>query len=163
MLTTVLKIFESEGYQIISPEKITPELITPKGVLGKIKPCKTDMEDVEIGKKVLETLGMLDVGQAVVVENHYILGIEAAEGTNNLIKRSKLLKKEKKPYGVLVKMKKSTQDMRIDLPSIGVHTIEELKHAGLRGIAIKSGESFIIDIKEVIKEADKNKIFILGI
>jgi DUF1009 family protein len=163
LLTTVLQIFEGEGYKIISPEKITPELIAPKGVLGKVKPSKSDMEDVEIGVKVLETLGMLDVGQAVVVENRYILGIEAAEGTSNLIKRSKLLKKETKPYGVLVKMKKSSQDMRIDLPSIGVQTIEELKNSGLRGIAIKSGESFIIDIKDVIKQADKNKIFILGI
>lgn len=163
LLSSILSFFENKGYNVISAEKLAPELITPKGVLGRIKPSKTDKADIEIGVKSLETIGKLDIGQSIIVENSYVLGIEAAEGTNNLIKRCKHLKREKKNCGVLVKLKKHKQDPRIDLPSIGVDTIKEAKKSGLNGIALDSNNSFIIDKKNVIKEADKNNIFLVGI
>ena len=163
LLSTVLNLFESKGFQILPPEIISPELVTPKGILGKIKPSKSDIKDIERGMKILDTLGELDVGQAIVVEKEYVLGIEAAEGTNNLIIRCKSLKREKSICGVVVKTNKTGQDRRIDLPAIGVNTIDEIKNSGFKGIAIKSQESIIIDIKNVIKKADKNNIFIVGI
>jgi len=163
LLTSILSFFEKKGYKILGPENLSPELITPKGVLGKIKPSGKDKLDIEIGVHSLNTLGQLDIGQSIIVENSYVLGVEAAEGTNNLIKRCKDLKREKKQSGVLVKLKKHKQDPRIDLPSIGINTVKEIKRSGLNGIAIGSNNSFIIDIKNVIKEADKNNIFLVGI
>ncbi|MCH9753712.1 MAG: UDP-2,3-diacylglucosamine diphosphatase LpxI, partial [Alphaproteobacteria bacterium] len=163
LLSSILSFFENKGFNIIKPEGLSPELVTPKGVLGKVKPSKIDKSDIDIGLNALQTLGKLDIGQSIIVENSYVLGVEAAEGTSKLIKRCKDLKREKKNLGVLVKLKKCKQDSRIDLPSIGVDTIKDVKKAGLNGIAIGSNNSFIIDIKNVIKEADKNNIFLIGI
>jgi len=163
LLSSLLGLFEKKGYKILAPEEIAPELITPKGILGKIKPSKTDIMDIELGIKILQATSAFDIGQAVIIEKGYVLGLEAAEGTNNLIKRCKDLKKEKDNSGVLIKIKKITQDSRIDLPSIGVATIDEIKKSGFNGIALKSGQSFIIDIEKVIKKANQHNIFIVGV
>lgn len=163
LLSSLLSFFEKKGYTILGAEEIVPELIAQKGVLGKIKPSKIDKMDIDLGIKILQTMSTFDIGQSVVIEKGYVLGLEAAEGTNNLIKRCKSLKKETGNSGVLIKMKKMNQDSRIDLPSIGVHTIEEIKKSGFSGIAIKSNESFIIDVEKVIQKADQYNIFLVGI
>ena len=96
ILSYIIKVLEKQGFKIIAPETLLPRLITPSGVLGKIKPTKQDYKDISIGKKVLTMLGNSDMGQAIIVENEYILGIEAAEGTDNLILRCGKLKKKAK-------------------------------------------------------------------
>jgi UDP-2,3-diacylglucosamine hydrolase len=159
----IAKFVEDQGFNIIPPESIMPELLAPSGVIGKKKPSKKDENDIDIGKKVLIKLGDMDIGQSVIVENGLVLGIEAAEGTDQLIKRCADLKKEKERLGVLVKMKKTTQEKRIDLPAIGINTIENAYNAGLKGIAIKAGSSLIIDIKKVITTANEYGIFLIGI
>jgi len=163
LLSSLLKMFEDEGFVVMPPESINPELLMPSGVLGKVKPTKSDMDDINLGIKVLKALGDLDIGQSVIVEGKYVLGIEAAEGTGNLIKRCKNLKKHKKSYGVLVKMKKSSQDTRVDLPAIGVNTIDEIADSGFRGVAVGSESSLIIDIDKVVARANERKVFIVGI
>lgn len=163
ILSYVVNLLEDLGFKIIGPEKLIPELLAPSGVLGKIKPSNQDYKDIHAGKEILIALGSSDIGQAVVVENGYVLGIEAAEGTNNLISRCRKLKKEKKRAGVLVKMKKTKQEVRIDLPCIGIKTLLQAHKAGLKGVAIESESSLIINLNAVIKKANELKLFLIGI
>jgi len=163
ILSYVVKLLEKKGYQIIAPEALLPQLLMPSGVLGRIKPTKQEYKDIIEGQKVLAALGKSDVGQAVVVENGYVLGIEAAEGTDNLILRCGQLKKEKGGAGVLIKMKKSNQETRMDLPTIGIKTLLNVHKAGFKGIALESRSSLIIDIDALIKKANELKLFLIGV
>lgn len=163
VLSHIVKLLEKQGFRVIGPEKLLPKLLMPSGILGKVKPSKQDYKDISVGKEVLAALGASDVGQAVIVENGYVLGIEAAEGTDKLISRCGKLKKEKSGVGALIKMKKLNQETRIDLPCIGIETLTKLSKAGFRGLALEAGGSLIIDIDAVIKKANELKLFLFGI
>jgi DUF1009 family protein len=163
ILSQLIKLLEAQGFKVIGPEKLLPSLLTPTGVLGKLKPTKQDYQDIKLGKAVLSALSPSDVGQAVIVENSYVLGIEAAEGTDKLISRCGKLRKERVRSGILIKMKKSGQEIRIDLPSIGLKTIEAAHKAGLKGLALEAKHSLIIDLDAVIKKANALKLFLIGI
>ena len=162
ILSSLTKALEKEGFNILAPENIIPSLLCPKGILGKIKPNKNNNKDIINGYKIAKLVGSNDIGQSIVIENGLVLAVEAAEGTDNMIKRSGLLKKEKKG-GVLVKVIKPQQDKRIDRPVIGINTIEEVWSAGLAGIAIEYNEILIISFDEVIAYANKKGLFIAGI
>jgi DUF1009 family protein len=162
-LSIIAKFLEEHGLKVISPNSILPSLLTPAGILGKIKPDQDDLKDIEIGKIVLAKLSDMDIGQATIVENSYVLGIEASEGTDSLIKRCADLKRETMRKGVLVKMKKTMQDKRLDLPTIGTNTIDYVYKANLRGIAVNTNGSIIISLPEVITLADKYGIFVIGV
>jgi len=163
VLSIIAKFFEEHGLKVISPNSILPSLLTPSGILGKIKPDQDDFKDIEIGKTVLAKLSDMDIGQAVIVENSYVLGIEAAEGTDKLTMRCADLKRETMRKGILVKMKKITQDKRLDLPTIGTNTVDYVYKANLRGIAVNAHSSIIINLPEVITLADKYGIFVIGV
>ena len=162
ILSSLTKALEKEGFNILAPENIIPSLLCPKGILGKIKPNKNNNKDIINGYKIAKLVGSNDIGQSIVIENGLVLAVEAAEGTDNMIKRSGLLKKEKKG-GVLVKVIKPQQDKRVDRPVIGINTIEEVLSAGLAGIAIECNEILIISFDEVIAYANKKGLFIAGI
>lgn len=163
LLRLVINLFEDEGFNVSSVQDIAPSLLSPKGVMGKYVPSESELKDIEVGKELLRCLGSMDVGQSVVVENEVVLGIEAAEGTDALIQRSADLKKEKKGVGVLIKLSKSSQDSRVDLPTIGIKTLELAYKSGLRGVAVGAKESLIIDKESVINFTNKHKLFIIGI
>ena len=159
----IAEFLEEQGFKVISPNSIIPSLLAPVGNLGTAQPDENDVIDISIGQTILGLLGHMDIGQAVIVENGYVLGIEAAEGTDSLISRSASLKREQVRKGVLVKMKKNNQDKRLDLPVIGLTTIENVYRANLRGIAISAQRSIIINFEEVIRLVNKYNIFIIGI
>lgn len=163
LLKIVIRLFEDEGFSVKSIQDIAPLLLSPKGVMGKHVPSASDYKDITVGDNVLMKMGDLDVGQSVIVENSTVLGIEAAEGTDALIDRCSLLKKEKDKIGVLVKRKKISQDIRVDLPTIGIKTIESVYESGFKGIAVGAGESLIINKESVINFANKHKLFLIGI
>jgi DUF1009 family protein len=104
----------------------------------------------------------MDVGQAVVVQQGVVLGVEAIEGTDALLERCGALRRDG-PGGVLVKIKKPQQDPRLDLPTIGVTTVEHASAAGLRGIAVEAGGSLIVDREHVAGAADARGLFLVGI
>lgn len=162
LLGTIVKIMEGEGFSVVGVGDVCTDLLAGAGVLGKHKPSKQQLEDIARGMKAVKVLGELDIGQAVVVENGYVLGVEAAEGTEALIARSALLSQHAKSEGVLVKAKKPTQDARADLPTIGKDTIEQVHAAGLAGIALEAGGSLILDKEEALKLADHYGIFVMG-
>lgn len=163
LLSTIILFIEKYGFTIIGLEDLQiPNLFAEKGIIGKIKPSKDDLLDIEAGKKACEILGIADIGQGLIIEDKVVLSVEAIEGTDALIKRTKDLKRNSKKSGVLVKSIKPNQNHKIDMPTIGEQTILNLKNAGIAGVAIQSGTTIIINKKETIDLANKHKIFIYG-
>lgn len=162
LFSSLIAFLEEEGFHIIGAEEIMQELIATEGVLGKIAPTEAALKDIAKGMRIAKMLGQLDIGQAVVVENGYVLGVEAAEGTDAMLIRCANLKHEERA-GVLVKAKKPKQESRVDLPAIGPATVENVYAAGLTGIAVEAGGSLILDKDQVISRADKLGIFVMGV
>ncbi len=162
ILRALVKEIESEGMHVKGVHEVLPEILVKEGIMGKHKPDKQAIEDIKRGIEVAETLGRLDVGQAVVVQQGLVLGVEGIEGTDELIRRCGAYRR-KGVGGVLVKLRKPQQDMRIDLPTIGPRSVYRAKESGLRGIAVHAGNGLIVDEEETIKAADKEGLFIIGV
>lgn len=161
LLKIVADYVESKGFKVISPDKLLKESADRLGFISSKKtPSSEEMVDVKIGQKIIKALGELDVGQSVIVCRGHVLGIEAAEGTDKLIERCALLRKEKKG-GVLVKMSKSSQDMRLDVPVIGPETIVSLAKNGFAGIAIQKDGVIITDPEKTKKLLDESEMFLM--
>jgi len=153
---------EQRGFKVVGIDEVVPEMLFSEGVYGKVKPSKEDMDDIERGITVAKALGAVDVGQAVVVQEGMVLAVEAVEGTDMMLSRVPAIKKQGKAP-VMVKTVKPGQDKRVDLPAIGLQTIEQLKNNGLKGIAVEAGGILLIEREAVIKKANESGIFIIGI
>lgn len=162
LLSIVINELENEGFKVVGADDVLNELLAKKGIMGSYAPKCQDWADIERGIDVVRALGAVDVGQAAVVYQGYILGVEAAEGTNNLINRIVALRQSKEG-GVLVKLRKPGQDRRADLPTIGVETVAYAISAQLSGIAVEAQDTLIIDQDRVIKLADEAGLFIVGV
>jgi DUF1009 family protein len=162
LLKGIRRLAEAEGLEIISPQIILESLLTPQGLLTKIAPSEADLQDIARGVFVLNTLAKADVGQAVIVQEGIVLGIEAAEGTKELLARCKHLK-VRQCGGVLVKISKTQQDLAFDLPTIGEQTVIDAEACELSGIALDGNNSQIIDFEKTIKLANEKEMFVLGL
>ena len=162
ILTSVLKELEQEGFRIISPDSLLDTFLSTEGNYGGKSPSVGDWEDIRRGINVIRAIGSQDIGQAVVIQRGIVLAVEAAEGTDEMIKRCKRLG-EQGTGGVLVKFPKPGQDRRVDLPTIGVGTVEMVKQAGLAGIAVEVGGALIINPEETTCSADEAGVFIVGV
>lgn len=162
LLTAVVDYLEEEGFRVVGADDVLHQLLAPQGLIGRVAPSKEAQKDIEIGVRIAHAVGELDIGQAVVVQQGYVLGVEAAEGTDGLIDRCGLLKRNIPYGGVLVKVKKPTQERRVDLPTIGVETVRQVAKAGLSGIAIEAGGALILDRQGVALKADALGVFVLG-
>ncbi|WP_316354783.1 LpxI family protein [Candidatus Trichorickettsia mobilis] len=160
ILRVVADFFEHYGFTVISAQDVYANIImiNTNNALTTHTPSTQDLTDIEFGKKIAIALGALDVGQSVIVEDGYVLGIEAAEGTDNLIIRCAGLRK-KKTGAVLIKMPKQNQDLRLDLPTIGPDTIKLLANYKYSGLAIDH-KTIIINPKATIELANNGGIFI---
>ena len=158
----VMDEIEKNGFKVVGIEEVVPEMMFAEGLYGKVKPSADDMDDIRRGITVAKALGAVDVGQAVVVQEGMVLAVEAIEGTDMMLSRAAIVKKQGKAP-VMVKVLKPGQDMRVDLPAIGLLTIEQLKKYGMKGIAVEAGGILLIEREAVIKYADKSGIFIIGI
>jgi len=162
ILRALVAEIEGEGMRVVGIHQVVPNLLAPTGVLTKRQPDKQDKADIQRGTEVAQTLGRMDVGQAVVVQQGLVLGLEGIEGTDRLILRCQdYVRKGKAP--VLIKLRKPMQDMRIDLPTIGVKTVENAHISGFSGIAVHAGNTLVVNEPEVVALADKYKMFIIGI
>ncbi len=158
----VRELEETEGFKVIAPETILGELLARPGFYGKVTPDENDLKDINRGRSIIHELGRFDIGQAIVIQNGLVLGVEAAEGTDGLIKRCSELKRPG-VGGVLVKAAKPNQSLRVDLPAIGIATVRAASDAGLRGIAVEEGRALLIERDAMIEAADFSEIFIYGI
>lgn len=161
LLRTIIRFLEEEGFSVVGVDTLVSDLITPEGPIGGVRPDKRAQADIEFGVRIAKGIGDLDIGQAVVVQNHQVLGVEAIEGTDKLIERCAALKVEERG-GVLVKVKKPTQERRVDLPTIGVATVEKVAAAGLSGIAIEAGSSLMLNRRALARRADELGVFVIG-
>jgi DUF1009 family protein len=150
------------GVRVIGIQDILGGVLLHEGRLGAHEPDEAAKQDIARGVTVARTLGQVDVGQSVVMQQGLVLGVEAIEGTDALIARCKSLKREG-PGGVLVKLAKPQQDDRFDLPAIGPDTIEAAANAGLRGIAAEADRTLVIDRDRVKALADEKGLFVIGI
>ncbi len=158
---TIIAFLEEQGFRVIGLDDVLHDLVAPEGPLGQNLPDKQAQKDIALGASVVRAIGAFDIGQAVIVKNGLVLGIEAAEGTDALIERCSELRGEGKG-GVLVKACKPIQEQRVDLPTIGTQTIELVHRAGFAGIAIEAKHSIIVGRREVIRMADSLGLFVIG-
>ena len=158
ILKEIIKILKQEKITTVNSLAFNSELALKKGNYSKIKPNKEDNVDIKKAIKTLKKLGEYNFSQGVVVRNNKIVAIEGNTGTHKMLKKSK--NKKFKNKGVLVKFPKKKQDLRIDLPTVGLKTLIQCKIAGLKGIVLKSKKNVFLDKIKCIKFANKNKMFI---
>lgn len=162
ILRALVNEIEAEGMTVRGIHEVMSDLLVKPGILGRHKPDKQALVDIRRGIDVALALGKLDVGQSVVVQQGLVLGVEGIEGTDELIRRCGEYRR-KGDGGVLVKLRKPQQDMRIDLPTIGSRSVSRAQESGLRGIVVHAGNGLIVDEAETIRLADKAGLFIMGI
>lgn len=162
LLTVVIDELEGEGFNVVGADDVFSDLLAAEGVLGARRPDAGEWDDIARGVEVVRAIGAIDVGQAAVVHDGYVLGVEAAEGTDALIDRVAALRRGERG-GVLAKLRKPGQDRRADLPTIGIGTIERASAAGLAGIAVEAGETLVLDLEAVVDGADAAGLFLVGV
>jgi DUF1009 family protein len=161
LLSALVSYMEEQGFTIVGADEILLTLTTPRGCLTKTEPESEDLTCLVRAVDVLKKLGAADVGQAAVIQQGLILGLEAIEGTSALIDRTASYRRPGRG-GILVKMAKPHQDLRVDLPTIGLETIEKAVHSGLVGIAVEATRSQILDQSKVIALANEHGLFVYG-
>nr|WP_314074073.1 UDP-2,3-diacylglucosamine diphosphatase LpxI [uncultured Roseococcus sp.] len=163
LFRAVAQVLGEEGFEIISPQSLIEDSTAAEaGLLVGSEPDAAARADILRGIQTLRCLAPLDVGQAVVVQQGLVLGIEAVEGTDALIARAGDLRREG-PGGVLVKLAKTNQEMRIDAPVVGPVTVAGAKAAGLRGIAIEAGRTILAERTATLQAAEAAGIFVLAV
>ena len=160
ILKEIIKILKQEKIMTISSLTFNPELALKKGNYSRVKPNKEDKIDIKKAITTLSRLGKYNSSQGVVVRNRKVVAIEGIGGTQKMLKRCKSKKFRNK--GVLVKFPKKKQDLRIDLPALGLKTLTQCKSAGLKGIVLKSKQNVFLERKKCISFANKNKMFIIA-
>jgi DUF1009 family protein len=158
----VRELEEAEGFKVIGPETVLENLLATEGPYGGLAPSADELADIRRGLDVVHQLGRLDIGQAAIIQNGFVIGVEGAEGTDRLIQRCAEFVSPDLPGGVLVKAAKPTQDRRIDLPAVGLSTVEYAVEAGLRGIAVETGRALVVDRADMARAADAAGIFLCG-
>jgi hypothetical protein len=160
ILRAVAGELQREGIHIVSSAEHLPELLAPRGNLTRKKPNQSEREDVEFGWKIAKELGRLDIGQCVVVRKKTVLAMEAIEGTNETILRGGKLAREK---AVVVKVSKPNQDLRFDVPAVGLDTIQVMAQVNASVLAIEAGKTLIFDKLAMISYAERSRIVIVSL
>ena len=160
ILRAVAKELAKEGVEVISSTRFLPELIAPEGCLTARRPNKPEKEDIRFGWKIAKELGRLDIGQCVVVRKKTVLALEAIDGTDATILRGGELAKEK---AVVVKVSKPNQDLRFDVPCVGLETIKAMSKVKGAVLALEAGCTLVFDKSEMIAAADRENIAIISL
>jgi hypothetical protein len=168
LLSGIGRILEQDGFRMVGIRDVAPDLLIPAGCLTRAAPDARAEADIARGREVLRALSPFDVGQAVVVIDGHVVGVEDIEGTDGLLARIARLREQGRvrsaaKRGVLVKAPKSGQDLRFDLPTIGARTVEGAREAGLAGIAVVAGATQIVEPQAAIAAADGAGLFVTGI
>ena len=158
ILKEIINILREQKIKTLNSLIFNPELTLKKGNYTKIKPNREDRIDIKKAIMMLNRLGKYTFSQGTVVKNKKIVAVEGKGGTQKMLERCKSMKFRKQ--GVLVKFPKKKQDLRIDLPTIGLKTLLQCKLAGLKGIVLKSKQNVFLNKRKCINFANKNKMFI---
>ena len=158
ILKEIIKILSQKSIKTISSISFNPELALKRGNYSKIKPNKEDKKDIMKAISTLNKLDKYNYSQGTVVRNKKVIAIEGKDGTEQMLKKCK--SKKFKNNGVLVKFPKKKQELRVDLPTIGLKTLKQCKTAGLKGIVLKSKKNVFLESKKSIIFSNKNKMFV---
>ena len=158
ILREIIKILVKEKIKVISSITFNPELALSKGSHTKLKPDKNDLTSINKGIKSLRELNPHNHVQGLVVKNSDIIAKETSKGTKKMLQ---LIKKSKNSLSILIKFPKTKQDLRVDLPTIGLGTLKDCKRSRVKGIVLKSKQNIFMDKNKSINFANKNKIFII--
>jgi DUF1009 family protein len=150
---------EKEGIKVRASTFLLPELLAPEGCWTRRKPSKSEKADVQFGWRIVKEIGGLDIGQSVVVRDGSVMAVEAIDGTDATIRRGGKLGKEKT---VVVKASKPNQDMRFDVPAVGVKTIKTMISVGASVLAVEAGKTVVFDKEEMVALANQKGISIIG-
>ncbi|MDE2379189.1 UDP-2,3-diacylglucosamine diphosphatase LpxI [Bradyrhizobium sp.] len=168
LLSGVGRILEQDGFRMVGIKDVAPDLLMPEGCVTRSTPGDVAWQDIARGREVLAALGPFDIGQAAVAIDGHVVAVEDIEGTDALLARVARLRDDGRiraahGRGVLVKMPKSGQDLRFDLPTIGPRTVEGAAAAGLAGIAVAAGNTIAAEPQAMIKAADAKRLFVIGV
>ena len=155
IIKSIIDILDNEGINVVSSIFFNPELAAKVGNYTKLKPTIKDIQSIKKGVSYFNQLNSLDHVQALIVKENKIIAKEGNQGTKKMLSKLK-----KKTDGILIKLPKSKQDLRIDLPTIGLHTLKDCKKFGLKGVILKSKKNIFLNKAKSISFANKNKIFI---
>jgi DUF1009 family protein len=167
LLRAILNEHERAGFQVVGAEDVMGDLLAPEGVWGAVAPTPVQLKDIKKGATIAHAIGAFDIAQGVVVADGHVLALEAAEGTDEMLKRVAALPEAlrgtpESRRGALVKRPKPIQERRIDLPVIGMRTIAGAAAAGLAGIAVEAHGALAVRRADMIAEADKLGLFLYG-
>src|SRR5471030_1330927 len=168
LLSGIGRILEQDGFRMVGIRDVAPDLLMPEGCITRASPDANAEADIARGREVLRALSPFDIGQAAVVIDGHVVGVEDIEGTDGLLARVARLRAEgriraKPARGVLVKAPKSGQDLRFDLPTMGPRTVEGAVSAQLAGIAIVAGNTIVVEPQIMIETADAAGLFVTGL
>ena len=157
IIKIIINILKKEKITVISSVTFNPELSLKKGNYTKIKPNLLDKKDIKKGVNYLNKINSYDHTQGLVIRDGSIIKIENNHGTKKMIQS---IKSKLNNTGILIKLPKKKQDLRVDLPTIGLDTFKDCRKAGLKGIIMKHKQNIFLDKEDCIKFANKNRIFI---
>lgn len=167
LLRGVVRSFEKAGIRVVGPHEIVPDLIAMSGPLTRTRPLAADATDLHAAAAAARAIGALDIGQAAIAIGGRAVALEGAEGTDGLLERMKDLRRHgrlaNRQRGVIVKCAKPGQELRADLPAIGPATVEAAHAAGLAGIGVEAGRTFVLDYGRTIARADELGLFVVGL
>ena len=160
LLRALAEVLAKDGLVVVDSTFLKPELRTPPGVLTRRKPTKREKQDAEYGFALAKGLGRFDIGQCIVVRQKAVLAVEAMEGTDETIRRGGALGGGR---AVVIKVAKPGQDLRFDLPSVGLATVETMAGAGCTALVLEAGQTLTFDREETVALADEKGIAIVAL
>ncbi len=164
LLSALVRTLErDEGFRVVPPEAILPDLLAHEGPYGRLAPGETDQADIAAAVAAALDLGARDIGQAAVARDGYVLALEHADGTDAMLARLALDPPPSPPRGVLAKVRKPGQEARVDLPAVGAQTVRAAAGAGLRGIVLEAGGALVADATQLAAAADAAGLFVVGV
>ena len=167
MLRALAAAVEALGVKVVGAHQIAPDLLASEGPMTSTAPQKSDWRDLEAAAQAARAIGVLDIGQGAVAIGGRAIALEGVEGTDGMLERVRELRSHGrlagKKRGVLVKCAKPGQELRMDLPSIGPDTVTMAHAAGLAGIGVEADRSLVLDMANVIGEADRLGLFVIGL
>ncbi len=160
ILKVLIKILSENKIKVIKLNTFNPELTLKKGTYTKVKPTLLEKKEILKGIKTLKKINSYNHTQAVIIRDNKVISRETRKGTKAMIKSVPRLKTKK---GILIKIPKVKQDLRVDLPTIGIDTFKDCNKVGIKGIAVKSNQNIILNKEASIKYANQNKLFLIAI
>jgi len=169
VLRGAVMLIEEHGHRVVGAHELAPDLVASRSLSGTLQPGEDDRQAIAVGLDLLASLSAFDIGQGAVIARKHVLAIEGPEGTDRMLRRvgksrqSWFGLRRRKEGGVLIKAAKRGQDLRVDMPTIGPRTIAEAAKAGLSGVAIGAGSTFILEQEETLRVADRSGLFLIAV